>query len=473
MSSVWDKFKEMFGVSPVSIDEIRQKALVVEKAEKAPAVQQKTRYVSSDDIVITEEYKQVLEWLKAGAPIVFISGKAGTGKTTFIRYLRKHFDTNLVVVAPTGVAALNIEGATIHSFFRFPPRIIVSEDIQHVRDRKLYTKMSLLVIDEASMVRADVVDGIDKFLRKNRGINEPFGGVQVLLVGDLFQLPPVLNQRELEAFRRMGYDSPYFFSSQAFTQCQMVSKELTKIFRQSDEKFIQMLNKVREAEALDEVIPSLNERHKMQTISETSITLTCTNRVADQINDERLKNLPGEIKTFTGEVSGKFALEDEKLPSPINLSLKVGAQVMFTKNDEKKRWVNGTLGKVVDLKNCIRVQIQDKYNSAIYDVSVVKWEAFRYEYNEHEDRIIPVQTGLYRQYPLMLAWAVTIHKSQGRTLEKVRVDLGDGAFDYGQVYVALSRCRSLEDIHLVRPLRVNDIKCDPVIKRFYQALSAR
>ena len=469
--SIWNRFKEIFGVSPVSIDEVRQHAL---KIKTESEIRPKSRNTSLDDIEITEEYRQIFEWITAGAPIVFVSGKAGTGKTTFVRYLRKEFDKNLVVVAPTGVAGLNIEGATIHSFFRFPPRIIIDTDIQYVRDRKLYTKMSLLVIDEASMVRADVIDGIDKFLRKNREIDEPFGGVQVLLVGDLFQLPPVLNRREAEAFQLMGYDSPYFFSAKAFKQSQMVSKELTKIFRQSDENFIQILNRVRQAEALDIVIPSLNQRHgPLVNSTETVITLTCTNRIADQINDIHLKKLPGDPKTFVGEVSGKFALEDEKLPSPINLSLKVGAQVMFTKNDDQKRWVNGTLGKVVDLNDSIRVEIQDKYRTNVYDVQKVKWEAFKYEYDDYQDRIVPSRTGEYIQYPLMLAWAVTIHKSQGKTLEKVRVDLGEGAFDFGQVYVALSRCRSLEDIHLVRPIKVNDIKCDPVIKRFYEALSAK
>ncbi len=468
--SIWDKFKEMFGVSPVSIDAVRQQALLT---ERTATVSQKDRSVSTDDIVITEEYRQILEWLKAEAPIVFVSGKAGTGKTTFVQYLRNQFDKNLVVVAPTGVAALNIQGSTIHSFFRFPPRIIIDSDIQYVRDRKLYTKMSLLVIDEASMVRADVIDGIDKFLRKNRGVNEPFGGVQVLLVGDLFQLPPVLNRREAEAFQQMGYDSPYFFGAKAFKRSHMVSKELTKVFRQSDDHFIQMLNKIRQAEALDIVIPLLNQRHvPAVNSSETIITLTCTNRIADQINDLHLGKLPGDLKTFIGEVSGKFALEDEKLPSPINLSLKVGAQVMFTKNDDQKRWVNGTLGKVVELNETIRVEIQEKYRTAIYDIQKVKWEAFKYEFDESQDQIVPKRSGFYMQYPLMLAWAVTIHKSQGRTLEKVRVDLGEGAFDFGQVYVALSRCRSLEDIHLVRPIKANDIKCDPVIKRFYEALSA-
>lgn len=466
--SFWDKFKKVFGVTPiVSIDELNRQAL------RLPHSGDKSRSGIIDDIEVTEEYRQVLEWLKARAPIVFVSGKAGTGKTTFIRYLREEFDRNLVVVAPTGVAALNIQGVTIHSFFHFPPRVVIDSDIEIVRDRKLYLGISLLIIDEASMVRSDIIDAIDKFLQKNRGNSTPFGGVQLLLVGDLFQLPPVLNRREAEALQVMQYESPYFFSAKAFKQCHMVFQDLTKVYRQSDSNFIGLLDKIRHAADLDTVLPLLNHRCvKGSDLTQTIITLTCTNRIADRINDDHLVKLSGSPVTFTGYVSGKFAVEDVKLPAPLNLSLKVGAQVMFTKNDDKKRWVNGTLGKVVELSNnMIRVEINDRYSTTVYDVQKVTWESFKYQYNELSNRIVPVKTGMYVQYPLMLAWAVTIHKGQGKTLEKVRVDLGEGAFDYGQVYVALSRCRSLEDIYLIKPINAKDVKCDPVIKRFYDALN--
>jgi len=467
--SFWDKFKEVFGVTPVSIDELNRQAL------RSSPVKNEVRSSITDDIEVTEEYQQVLEWLKSGAPIVFVSGKAGTGKTTFIRYLREEFDKHLVVVAPTGVAALNIQGVTIHSFFRFPPRVVIDNDIKIVRDRKLYLKISLLIIDEASMVRSDIIDAIDKFLRKNRENPAPFGGVQLLLVGDLFQLPPVLNRREAEALQVMKYESPYFFSAKAFKQCHMAFQDLTKVYRQSDPHFIDLLDKVRHAADLDTALPSLNHRCvRGSDLAQTIITLTCTNRVADRINDDHLAKLFGTPITFIGGVSGKFAVEDVKLPAPLNLSLKAGAQVMFTKNDDKKRWVNGTLGKVVELnRNMIRVEIKDCYSTIVHDVQKVTWEYFKYQYDEMSDRIVPVKTGMYVQYPLMLAWAVTIHKGQGKTLEKVRVDLGEGAFDYGQVYVALSRCRSLEDIYLIKPINAKDVKCDPVVKRFYAALSTR
>ena len=464
--SFWDKFKEVFGVTPISIDELNRRAL------RPSTIKDGSHSSVSDDIDVTEEYRQALEWLKAGAPIVFISGKAGTGKTTFIRYLREEFDKNIVVVAPTGVAALNIQGATIHSFFRFPPRVVTDSDIKLVRDRKLYLKISLLIIDEASMVRADIIDAIDKFLRKNRGNSTSFGGVQLLLVGDLFQLPPVLNRRESEALQSMKYESPYFFSAKAFKQCHMAFQDLTKVYRQFDSNFIDLLDKIRQATDLDLALPLLNQRcTRGSDLAQTIITLTCTNRVADFINDDHLAKLSSVPFTFIGDVSGKFAVEDEKLPAPLNLSLKVGAQVMFTKNDDKKRWVNGTLGKVVELSgNMIRVEIKERYNTVVCDVQKGTWEYFKYKYDEISDRVVPVKTGTYVQYPLMLAWAVTIHKGQGKTLEKVRIDLGEGAFGYGQVYVALSRCRSLEDIHLVKSIKAQDVKCDPIIKRFYRAL---
>jgi ATP-dependent DNA helicase PIF1 len=428
----------------------------------------------SEDIEVTDEYKKVLGWLKAGAPIVFVSGKAGTGKTTFIRYLREVFNEHLVVVAPTGVAALNIEGATIHSFFHFPPRVVTDDDVELVRDRRMYQKLSLLIIDEVSMVRADVIDAMDKFLRKNRQSSEPFGGVQLLLVGDLFQLSPVVNHNEQEALNSMGYETPYFFSAEAFEECQMLFQDLNKVYRQSEPAFIDILNKIRLAEELDTGIPLINQRYiEDLDLNQTIITLTSTNRVADRINAEHLRDLSGAPMTFAGEVSGRFAVENTKLPSPLNLALKVGAQVMFTKNDGNRRWINGTLGKVVELnKDLIFVEVTDSTGTFVHEVARVTWEYFKYRYDAISDVILPEETGRYTQFPLMLAWAVTIHKGQGKTLEKVQVDLGRGAFAYGQVYVALSRCRSLEDIYLMRPIQAEDVKCDPVVKDFYSALNA-
>jgi len=249
--------------------------------------------------------------------------------------------------------------------------------------------------------------------------------------------------------------------------------ELTKVYRQSEAAFIGLLNKVRIAEDIDGLLPIVNRRCLPVSQSDgLFITLTCTNKVADEINDQQLKKLQTPAQTFVGEVRGKFIIEHDKLPSPINLTLKAGAQVMFTKKDEKGcRWVNGTLGKVVEIANgIIRVEVDGAYAKATYDVSLAKWESYKYVYDEELDAIIAVTTGYYLQYPLMLAWAVTIHKSQGKTLEKVRIDLGHGAFDSGQVYVALSRCRTLDNVFLTKPIQKQDIKCAPIIKRFYAAL---
>jgi len=451
----------------VSIGALNRAALNVPPKPK-PKIQ------ADPDIEITPEYSRILEWLNSGTPIVFVTGKAGTGKSTLVRFLREHFAGNSVVVAPTGVAGLQVGGATIHSFFRFPPRVVVDNDVKLMRDRKLYRMIRLLIVDEISMVRAEIVDAMDRFLRLNRENEEPFGGVQLLMVGDLFQLPPVVNNLERKALQMMGYDSPYFFSAKVFRRCAMAPLELRKIYRQTEEGFIAILNKIRLAESMDHVLPTLNERCvpvEASRAGEPIITLTCTNQVADTTNDSKLAQLKGPEKTFIGTITGRFVVEHAKLPSPINLTLKVGAQVMFTKNDPKRRWVNGTLGRVVGFEDgAVRAETGYGYQKEVYDVQRVEWESFKYEYDEAKDRVNPVSAGKYVQFPLMLAWAVTIHKSQGKTLDRVHLDLGTGAFDYGQVYVALSRCRSFDDIFLARPVQEWEVKCDPVIKRFYLAL---
>lgn len=468
--SLLDALKELLGITPVNIGELNRQA--THARPSPPPVAPRTDPL--EGIEITEEYRTVVKLIEGGFPIVFVSGKAGTGKSTLIHYLRHTFKKNVVVVAPTGVAALNVRGTTIHSYFRFPPRIVTDEDIKEVRDRRLYTKLDLLVVDEISMVRADLVDAMDKFLRVNgRHQDQPFGGTQLLLVGDLFQLPPVVTRSEESVLFARRYSSPFFFSAKSLENCQLAPVELAKIFRQHDPVFTDMLNKVRVAEQLETVIPTINTTCAASGRNgQHIITLTCTNAAADQANARELAKLPGESKVFIGDVSGKFAVEDERLPAPLNLELKPGAQVMFTKNDEQKRWVNGTLGRVTAFKEAsIQVELISDHPGALHEVQRVKWESFKYEYDYTDDKIKPVTTGQYSQYPMMLAWAVTIHKSQGKTLERVRIDLGDGAFASGQVYVALSRCRSLSDISLARPIGQQEVTCDQRIKRFYFALA--
>jgi ATP-dependent DNA helicase PIF1 len=454
------------GAQPVAISELNRRATLKRGQPEAAA---RLRF---DDIVVSEEYKAVCDLLAAGRPVVFVTGNAGTGKSTLIRYLKNVIEKQSVVLAPTGVAALNVEGATIHSFFHFPPRILDEEDIKLVRDRKLYRRLELLIIDEVSMVRCDLMDGIDRFLRKNRGSSEPFGGVQLLLIGDLFQLPPVVPRQEADALKARGYASPHFFSAFGLQSTSLVPVELTSVYRQEDPAFVDMLNRIRVGDGVDEVTAELNRQCCGPGDVVADVTLTCTNNKADNINSAELRRLPTQEYTFTGGIEGRFSLDDDRLPSPIELKLKENAHVMFTRNDDQHRWVNGTMGIVREVSHLtILVEVVGPPSGLVYDVTPVTWETYRYSYDSATDRIVAEPVGTYTQYPLMLAWAVTIHKSQGKTMDNVLVDLGSGAFASGQAYVALSRCRTLEGMRLARAIRPADIICDPIVKRFYLALS--
>jgi hypothetical protein len=462
--SILDTIKKVIGVKPLDIGELNRRA-TRESLREVPRPVPKNPL---EGIHISDEYRTVESLLDAGYPVVFVTGNAGTGKSTLIQYLRTVLKKKLVVVAPTGVAALNVGGVTIHSFFHLPPKIHEDEDIKLVYDRKLYQKLDLLIIDEVSMVRCDLMESIDNFLKKNRSSNKPFGGVQLLLIGDLFQLPPVVPKQEMIVLKTKGYASPYFFSSFSLQKSSLVPVELTSVYRQEDYFFVSLLNSLRIEENVDSAIAQVNARCYPGGDVSTNITLTCTNNKADQINMKELQHIPEREYAFKAEIKGRFSLEEDKLPSPFDLRLKVGARVMFTKNDDHRRWVNGTLGIIrhIDQKS-IGVELVTDHKGSNCDVQQVTWETYKYVYSPEKDQILAKKVGEYTQYPLMLAWAVTIHKSQGKTLENVLVDLGHGAFASGQVYVALSRCRSIEDIRLARPLRSTDVKCDPLIKRFY------
>ena len=468
-----DSIKDLLGIRSVNIGQLNTEAVSSRPQESheisVSQIDDWKKLLS--DIEVTQEYLLVQKLIESDCPVVFVTGKAGTGKSTLIDYLRYILKKRTAVVAPTGVAALQAKGVTIHSFFQLPPKIIDADDIKRVYDRKLYSKLELLIIDEISMVRGDLIDGIDQFLRKNRENEKPFGGVQLLLIGDLFQLPPVVMKNERDVLNEKGYSSEFFFSALTLQESEMIPVELTKVFRQESKEFIQLLNNVRITEDLDNSLKEINSRFAQDYTPESEITLTNTNRLADQKNSKELLVLPSKEHVFQGVMKGKFSHSKDKLPSPYRLKLKVGAQVMFTKNDEQKRWVNGTLGAVKSLStNSIRVEIISDRPMATYDVAKVTWGTYRYEYDPDQDKIVSKVVGEYTQYPLMLAWAVTIHKSQGKTLPKVFINMGNGAFAPGQVYVALSRVQSLNDIHLARPIKNNEVMCDPKIKRFYQAL---
>jgi len=426
-----------------------------------------------DGVVITEEFKEVRRLIQGGCPLVFVTGNAGTGKSTLIHYLKTTIRRGLAVVAPTGVAALNVGGVTIHSLFQFPHKIHSERDIK-LCNRKLFAKLELLIIDEVSMLRCDLLDSIDASLRRNRLKDIPFGGVQLLLAGDLFQLPPVVPRHEETILKSKGYQSEYFFSACALQGNSLVPVELTSTYRQENADFVALLNRVRLAEDLESVVAELNRRCADGGTFAPDVTLTCTNAKADEINTVELERLTTEAHSFTGTVEGRWGrIEEDKLPSPLHLTVKVGARVMFTKNDEQgRRWVNGTLGIVSELGDgSIGVKLVGSRQGTVYDVRPATWERHRYYHDSETDEVQSEVVARYTQYPLMLAWAVTIHKSQGKTLDNVLVDLGYGSFAPGQVYVALSRCRSIEGIRLARPIRESDIRCDPRVKRFYLAVA--
>ncbi|MBN1628655.1 MAG: AAA family ATPase [Thermoleophilia bacterium] len=419
-------------------------------------------------LIIPKGYVRVRESLAAGAPLVFVSGNAGTGKTTLIRYLRESLDLRCVVLAPTGVAALNAGGVTVHSFFRFPPRIQDPRDVRVPADCRLYQSVELLIIDEVSMLRADLLDCIDVFLRQCNSSFRPFGGVQLLFLGDLFQLPPVVSRAEGQVLAHRGYATPYFFSASVLDDVHLLHVELDENFRQSDAHFVSLLNRLRVGEDLEAVVEELNSRCLGES-SGHEITLACTNQVADGLNAAAMAALDCEEVLFVGATDGKFKVDGDRLPSPLELRLKVGARVMFTKNDESGRWVNGTLGVVTWLSgDRVEVQLTD---GSVREVERVTWQTVEYRVDQAGDRIVAHEVGHFAQYPLMLAWAVTIHKSQGKTLGNILVDFGWGAFAPGQAYVALSRCRSLENLRLARPLRVSDVRCDARVRHFYTTLT--
>ena len=406
---------------------------------------------------LSETQINLLGWLRRDKPNIFLTGRAGTGKTTLMRELLRQAGNKAVVLAPTGVAAMQAGGQTIHSFFHLPPRVITGRDIRKVRHSRVVKALETLVIDEISMVRSDMMWAIDQSLRLNRECNEPFGGVQMVIVGDLAQLPPVVQGGEAE-YLETTHGGPFFFNPQCFREAGFALVELEEVFRQTDEDFIHLLNVVREGDVRADEAERLNERVTGRSGLEASLShvvLTATNETAFRINNARLEGLPTTPHAFNAKVEGQF---DQRLfPAEEPLVLKIGARVMMTRNDPQGRWVNGTLAEVEGFdEKAVRVRIGDN----VWSIEPAKWERNAYAFDEATRALTKTTAGAFTQYPLRLAWAMTIHKAQGLTLDKVYLDLARRLFAHGQAYVALSRARTLEGLELSRPLTPGDIICD-------------
>lgn len=397
---------------------------------------------------------------------LFITGKAGTGKSTLLRYWRAETRKKSAVLAPTGIAALNIEGQTIHSFFGFPPRPLKKEEIKVRRNRKIFQALDTLIIDEVSMVRADLMEQIDFFLRVNRNNPAPFGGVQMIFFGDLFQLPPVIASREEKILFQQNYESPYFFSAAVFRELKINTIELRHVYRQDNRRFVRLLDSIRLRRIDEEEFNELNERY-IENFEDDDyyVILSARNAEVDKINKQKLDELTTETFSYVAKMTGSVGT----LPAETPLNLKVGAQVMFLKNDPKRRYVNGSIGRIHALsQDAIKVALLKPNGTIGYiNVEPFEWDVVRHKINE-KGEIETENVGMFTQYPLRLAWAMTIHKSQGKTFDRAIIDMGKGAFEFGQTYVALSRCRTLEGIVLRRPLRPQDILVDERVVDFYQ-----
>ena len=433
------------------------------------------------------EFQDALNLIQYTRQSVFLTGKAGTGKSTFLKYVCANVKKKHVVLAPTGIAAINAGGSTLHSFFKLPFHPLLPDDpnfslkggklhsfLKYSSDhRKLIQEIELVIIDEISMVRADIIDFIDKILRVySQNMREPFGGKQILLVGDVYQLEPVVKSDEREILNRF-YPTPYFFSARVFNEIELVSIELTKVYRQTDKVFVNVLNHIRTNTASAFDLQLLNTRYNTEieeSESDMYITLATRRDTVNFINEKKLAELPGESAILKGEIKGEFP--ENSLPTLMELELKPGAQIIFIKNDPEKRWVNGTIGTVsgIDEDDTLYIITEDGQE---FDVKKERWANIRYQYNEQEKKIEEEELGVFIQYPIRLAWAITIHKSQGLTFSRVIIDFTGGVFAGGQTYVALSRCTSLDGIQLKKPISRGDIFVRPEIVNFAQRFNNR
>src|SRR5687768_6785593 len=425
-----------------------------------------------EPLLLDVSFREILDQIGQSDQHFFITGKAGTGKSTLLQLFKKTTHKKIVVLSPTGISALNVQGQTIHSFFQFAPKLLVPHELfVNRRLVHLLKTVEVIIIDEVSMVRADVMDAIDISLRIHRRSAEPFGGVQMLFFGDLFQLPPVVASAEERQYFSSVYSSPYFFAANVFShQVHVNMVELTKVYRQNERTFIRLLDAIRTMQFDYDDLDSLNERYLPEaTIDEPFLTLCSVNSLANTINAQRLAEIEEPSYFFTADVKNEFNLK--LYPAEYRLELKKDAQVVLLRNDPEKRFVNGSLAIITEINEERVVAKISKEDDTTIEIELPRmtWENTRYRISADKENSIESEViGSFTQYPVRLAWAVTIHKSQGKTYDRIAIDLGRGAFEHGQSYVALSRCRRLDGVYLKKRLTPRDIMVDETVVEFYQ-----